>query len=181
MHDTISDKLRIFQTRNHLKDSFLLAPFKVSLEANDIVEASSCIVLAQLDYRIRGLKLPVTRSFVVIWILETNWFHRTIEHGFDASFGHDFNWHTTFEILFFFKRVEWGFFRIHQSLMEVHKLLFGHGTVEISRFSFVITRLEVNLVHIDGIDIDDWSCCIIEIEAIATIELVDLFRQGIAG
>ena len=171
----------MFQTWNHLEDPFLFAPFKVSLKANDIVEASSCIVLAQLDYRIRGLKLPVTRSFVVIWILEPNWLHRAIEHGFDASFGHYFNGHTTFEILFFFKRVERGFFRIDQGLVEIHKFLFGHGTVEISRFSLVIARLEINLVHIDSIDIDDWSCCIIEIETIATIKGMDLFCQGIAG
>ena len=139
VHDTISHKLRIFQTWNHLEDSFLLTPFKVRLETNDIIEASRCIVLTKLNDCIWGLKFPITRSFVVIWVLESDWLHRTIEHGFDASFGHDFNGHTAFEILFFFKRVEWCFFCIHQSLMEIHELLFGHWAVEISCFTFIIT------------------------------------------
>ena len=181
VHDTISHKLRIFQTWNHLENSFLFAPFKVSLKSYDIVEASRRIVLAKLNDCVRSLKFPITRSFVIIWILESDWLHRAIEHGFDASFGHDFNGHTAFKILFFFKRVEWGFFCIDQGLMEIHKLLFGHWAVEISCFSLVIAWFEINLVHIDSIDIDDRSRCIVEIEAIPTIERVDLFCQGITG
>ena len=138
MHDAVSDKLRMFQTWNHLEDPFLFAPFKVSLEADDIVEAGSRIVLAQLNDCVGCLKLPITWPFVIIWILESNWFHRAIEHGFDTTFGHDFNGHTAFEILFFFKRVERGFFSIDQGLVEVHKLLLGHWAVEISCFSLVI-------------------------------------------
>ncbi|RSK22963.1 hypothetical protein D8834_04240 [Streptococcus oralis] len=65
--------------------------------------------------------------------------------------------------------------------MEIHKLLLGHRGIEIGRFSLVITRLEIDLTHINGIDIDNRRRRIVEIEAIAIIKGMNLFGQGIAG
>ncbi|COH70378.1 Uncharacterised protein [Streptococcus pneumoniae] len=181
MHDTITDKLRIFKTRNHLEDTLLFSPFEVGLETNDIVEATSCIILTKLHNRIRCFKFSITRSCVVVRILKTDWLHRAIKHSFNATFGHNFDWHTSFKVLFFFKRIERCFFRIDQGFMEIHKLLLGHWSIEIGCFSLIITRFEIDLTHIDSVDIDNRRCCIVEIEAIAIIKGMNLFSQGIAS
>ncbi|CAG5613603.1 Uncharacterised protein [Streptococcus pneumoniae] len=139
MHHTITDKLRIFKTRNHLEDTLLFSPFEVGLETNNIVEATSCIILTKLHNRIRCFKFSITRSCIVVWVLKTDWLHRAIKHSFNATFGHDFDRHTSFKVLFFFKRIKRCFFCIDQSFMEIHKFLLGHRGIEVGRFSLIIT------------------------------------------
>ncbi len=151
----------------------------MGLETNDIIKASSCIILTQLHDGIWRFKFSIARTCIVIWIFQSNGFHRSIKHGFNATFSHNFNRHTAFKILFFFKRIQRGFFCGCQSFMESHEFFFGHRAVEVSSFAFIVARFEVNLAHINSRFINDRRCCVVEIESIATIYRVNFFCQGI--
>ena len=129
MHNPITYKFSIFKSWNHLEDALLFSPFKVSLETNDIIETTSRIVLTKLNNRIRCLEITVTWPFVILRILQTNRFHRAIEHCLDTTFSHDLDRHTPFEILFFFKGIQRSLFSCCQGLMEGHELFLGHWTV----------------------------------------------------
>ena len=48
MHYAVTHKLCIFKPRNHAEYTLLLAPFKVSLETDDIIKRSRSVILPQL-------------------------------------------------------------------------------------------------------------------------------------
>ena len=175
MHDTIADKFCILKARNHLKDPFLLAPLEMSLEANDVVKTARCIILTKLHHSVWRLIFTISRALIVIWIFQTNWLHRSIKHSFNPSLSHDFNRHAAFKVFFFFKGIERCFLSIDQSIMEIHKFLLSHRCIEIGCFPLIIAGFEIDLGHINGIDIDDWRCCVVEIKTVTSIERVDFF------
>ncbi|MNM96156.1 hypothetical protein D3C81_1086230 [compost metagenome] len=130
MHHAIADELGVFETWDHGEDAFLLAPFQVGLEANQVVQCTGSVVLTQLYDRVR--QLPGMR------VHETNRLHRPEQRGLLAAAHHDFNRHAAFKVYFFLEVLQLRHFCVNQCFVEGVEFLFGHRAIEVSRFAFVI-------------------------------------------
>src|SRR5262249_34598598 len=77
MYLTVSNNLRVLETRNQPQDSFLLSELQMVLKTHEVVAVRQQILLAQLD---RGVRLPAGAR-----IAQPDGLHRTIPERVPSS------------------------------------------------------------------------------------------------
>ena len=174
MHDAVADEFGVFQAGDHGKDPFLFGELEVRLEADDIVQRSTAVILAQLDDSIR--------QFTRTGQFQADRLHRAIAHGVDTTASHDFDRHTAFkDTVVLFKFVEFGTFSRRQGLPEGFIFFFGKGAVQIVCPALAVTGRAVDLGHVQGVDGDDRRCGIVEMEIVFPRQAADGIGQGVTG
>ena len=68
MHHAIAQKFGVTKSGNHLQHAFLIRPLQICLEADDIVQRTSQIILSKLHHGMR--------AFARTRIVQPNRFHR---------------------------------------------------------------------------------------------------------
>lgn len=130
---------------------------EVGLEADDIVQGGTAVILAKLNDGVR--------EFSRIGKFETDRFHGTETHGIDAAAGHDFDGHAAFkDAVVFFKIVEFGTFGCRQSLPKGFVFCLRKGAVQIIGAALAVAGRPIDLVHVEGFDGDDGRCGVVEVE-----------------
>ena len=136
VHNPVTDKFRMSQTGNHAEYAFLLSPFQMRLEPNDIVHRIMLIILPKLYDGIRILSRPRIRQSYRL--------HRPKPHRVFSPLRHDLNRHASFEDFFIFKSVNRSHLCSAQCSPECLIFLFIHGAVQIGRFPLIVTGHTVN-------------------------------------
>ena len=170
MHHAIADKLRTSKSGNHAENPFLLAPFQMSLEADNIVHRIFFIILTQLDNSIRFLPCPRIRK--------SYRFHRPETHRILTALRHHFHRHTPFKDISFFKPVDFRCLRRPERLIKCIVFLFVHGAVQVCRLSLIVAGHPVHDVHIKGFFHHDGRCGIIEVKSFTAAELFYAVRKS---
>ena len=97
----------------------------------------------------------------LVRIRQADGFHRAIAQRLAATFGHDLNRKTAFEIRrVFFPILEFGFVTSEQGIDEGIVLIFIHGAVDIGRCvamrsRLVIAGLAPRFRHVDAVELHD--------------------------
>ena len=170
MHHTITDEFRMRKTGDHTKDTLLLPPLEMRLEADDIVHAVFLIILAELNHRI-GI-LPCAR------IRQSHRLHRAEAHRIFPACCHDFDRHAAFEDFFIFKAMYRCHLRFAERFTKGLVLLLIHRAVQVRRFALVVAGHAVHDVHIERLLRHDGCRRIIEMKAFPTAEGFDGLRQS---
>ena len=63
-----------------------------------------------------------------------------------------------------------------KGILEGKVLVFGHRAVQVSCLAFVIARLLIDDIHVDGVGIDDRRGSIKEVQSFSTVEFSDFIR-----
>ena len=146
----------------------------MSLEADDVVQGRTAVILAQLDDGVG--------QFSRIGKFKTDGFHGTETHGVDAAAGHDFDGHAAFkDAVVLFKVVEFGTFGRRQSLPEGFIFFLRKGAVQVIGAALTVTSCPIDLVHIERFDGDNGRCGVVEMEVPFPGQLGDGVGQGVAG
>ena len=172
MHNAEAHELSLLQAGNHAEYAALLRPFQMRLEADDVVQRCSSIVLTELHYCI-GL-LAVTR------INQADRLQRSEAHGVLASRSHFLNRHAGFKNVML-KVLHRSAFCIAESFPEGQIFLLRiEGAVQVISAAFVIAGRTINLVIIKRISSDNRCGSIEEMEIFLVQQLFDVGGQRIA-
>ena len=147
MHDAVTYKLCIFQSRDHAEYPFLLRPFQMGLESYQIIQGSRCVVLPQLHHRIS--------FFTVAGVPEADGLQGAEAHGVLSPVGHFLYGHAAFEYIML-EVLYLGSFRCFQCFIKRNVFFFRvEGTVQVGRFPLVITGSPIDHIIIQGVPFHD--------------------------
>ena len=143
MHDPVTYKLGIAQSRDHGKDTPLFAPLEVGLEADHVVQGAVAVILTQLD------NSPVL--FSRTRIAQTDRFERAVAQRIGAAAGHHLDRHAALKDPGIIKAVDLGLFGRDKGRHKGFVLLAGHGAVYIICRPLVITGGQIGAFHVDAL------------------------------
>ena len=172
MHHAIAGVGGIFQSGNHAEHPPLLGKLQPCLEADDVVQRTGLVVLAELHHG-KGLAPGAG-------IAEPHRLHGAEGQHHPAPAGHGFHRHAALEHPGFLKAVHLGGLRRKQRVHEGVVFLLGHGAVEVI-VSPVVARLAEDSVHVQGFKGDDGGRRVIEIERSQPRQSGDGLGHGVGG
>ena len=160
--------------RDHGKHPLLLRPAEMGLEAHDVIDGASAVVLPQLHHRI-GL-------LAGFGIFQANGLQGAVAQGILSPPGHDLHGHAAFKDLFVLKAMHRRFLCIRKLPDKVQILLPIHGAVDVIRGALVIAGGEPAVIHIQRFKAHQWGRRVIEVQALCAAEIVgNRRRHGIGG
>ena len=137
MHNSVSQKFRIFKSRNHTEHSSLLGESKVGLKTNEIIHCSLFVFLAELNHR-KGFpaRSRVNKPYGL---------KRSVAKRIVAALRHNLNGHTALKYLELFllllavKFLNFRLFCTDKLVIKCVVLLARHGAVDIVRVALIIS------------------------------------------
>ena len=118
--------LQFFQSWDHRKQTFLLSPFQMGLEADDIIERIHGVILPQLHDRIRAAAI---RTF------QPDRLHRSKQQCLAAAARHLLKGHAALKVDLAVDVMHLGTLSMDQLFIKAVELRFVHRAVDVIRIT----------------------------------------------